>query len=98
VAVCLYALATTESQAEPEAPASNSPLPKARPSLAQEESERLLAVLMDVVHHSQTRRVQSDARYAEHLRRLLLRLNPGRRDTQILLGILRRVLWRLQEK
>ncbi len=98
VAVCLYALATAEAQAAPEVPASSSPLPQARPALAQEESERLLAVLMDVVHHSQTRRVQSDARYAEHLRRLLLRLNPGRRDTQILLGILRRVLWRLQEK
>ena len=98
VAVCLYALATAEVQEGSDAPASGAPQPQVRPALAQEESERLLAVLMDVVHHSQTRRVQSDARYAEHLRRLLLRLNPGRRDTQILLGILRRVLWRLQEK
>ena len=99
VAVCLYALATAETQTSPEAPpALNTPQMQPRSTAAPEELERLLAVLMDVVHHSQTRRVQSDARYAEHLRRLLLRLHPGRRDTQVLMGILRRVLWRLQEK
>ncbi len=99
VAVCMYALATAEAQTAPEAPpAPNASRMSPRSTAAPEELERLLTVLMDVVHHSQTRRVQSDARYAEHLRRLLLRLNPGHRDTQILLGILRRVLWRLQEK
>ena len=111
VAVCLYALAT--ASASPYAPAgamgvrdamaTTADVPGAaqalpRLPLAQEELERLLSVLMDVLHQSQRRRMQSDERYAEHLRRLLLRLNPGRRDTQILLGILRRVLWRLQAK
>jgi TrmH family RNA methyltransferase len=94
VAVCLYALATADAQSE----APSAPLMAQSSTLAPQEMERLLSVLMEVLHHSQARRMQSDARYAEHLRRLLLRLNPGRRDAQILLGMLRRVLWRLQQK
>ena len=100
VAVCLYALATVESPLPSPNSLATPHTPQVRPcsNTTPEELERLLTVLMDVVRHSQKRRVQSDERYAEHMRRLLLRLNPGRRDSQILMGILRRVLWRLQEK
>ncbi len=90
VAVCLYELArgaesTQDHRTESALPASAG------------ELERMTRVLFDLLQASNYGRSQPDENIEENLRRLVLRLHPTSRDVEVLLGMLRRILWKVQK-
>lgn len=88
-AICLYELRRDESASE---------LPAFRPPdrAPHEEVERLSAVLMDLLTQSGYTQTRTSSSAALKVRRLLLRLQMSSHDTEILLGMLRQVLWKLE--
>lgn len=93
VAVCLYELAR---DAMPE-PASEKmqEFGSAQPANS-EELERMTQVLFELLQASNSARAPANDNLEENLRRLILRLHPSGRDVEILLGMLRRVLWKVR--
>ena len=87
VAVCLFELSrspSTESIAEGDARAKAS------------EVERLTRTLLEVLHASAYVKPEAGESTEEKVRRLILRLNLRSADTDVLLGMLRQILWKLK--
>ena len=89
VAVCLYELARCGSPA-------TTPTMQPQPATSG-EMERLLDVLLEVLRASNYGQAQTTENIEEQARRLVLRLNLCSRDVEILLGMLRRILWKLRK-
>jgi tRNA/rRNA methyltransferase len=86
VAVCLYEL-VREVQA---------PVTAAAVKLASAgETERLTAALLEVLRASGYVKPRATASAEEKVRRLVRRLNPEAGDAQLVLGMLRQILWKL---
>jgi TrmH family RNA methyltransferase len=87
VAVCLYELVRgDENQASPRA---------AVDAVAGEEAERLTHMMLEVLERSgYTNRITAVST-EQKVRRWIRRLRLSRRDTPLLLGILRQVLWKI---
>jgi len=88
VAVCLYELVRDAKKVRsPE---------KLQRATAQEE-ERLTAVLLDSLRASGYVKPRAAAATEQKLRRLLRRLNLSRPDAEVLLGMLRKIAWKLPQ-
>jgi len=88
VAVCLYELvrdgkATRSSE-------------KLQPASAG-EAERITAVLLDALHASGYVNPSAAAATEEKLRRLIRRLNLNAPDAEVLLGMLRQIVWKIRQ-
>ncbi len=93
VAVCLYELATRAMPAESgERAAENEP----NSAAASGELERLAAVVEETSIAAGYSPSSMREANRHDLRLLLRRLGPGRRDTRRILGLFRRILWRLK--
>ncbi len=90
VAVCLYELARSGSQ-------TTAPTKQPQPATAG-EIERLLDVLLEVLNASNYGHAQPTENIEDQTRRLVLRFNLCSRDVEILLGMLRRILWKVEDK
>jgi tRNA/rRNA methyltransferase len=91
VAVCLYELASRAFSAPPAAPAE--PLPPAARSGNLDLLAKVIEESMEGAGYS-PRSMQDANRH--DLRLLLRRLAPNERDTRRILGLFRRILWRLR--
>lgn len=94
VAVCLYELATRTEAAESGARATEN-----KPHLAAAASgelERLAAVVEETMIAAGYSPSSMQEANRHDLRLLLRRLGPGGRDTRRILGLFRRILWRLK--
>ena len=90
VAVCLYELARDGNPAPPQ---------QNLPQMATSgELERLMVVLREILSTSKYAPSQPTENIEEQLRRLVLRLHLCSRDVEILLGMLRRILWKMESK
>jgi tRNA/rRNA methyltransferase len=90
VAVCLYELASRAFSTQPEAPAEQAP------TAARSGNLDLLAQVIEETMEGagySPRSMQTANRH--DLRLLLRRLAPNERDTRRILGLFRRILWRL---
>jgi tRNA/rRNA methyltransferase len=88
VAVCLYELVRDAKTARPE--------PKLRRASAG-EAERITAVLLDALHASGYVKPRAAAATEEKLRRMVRRLNLEAADAEVLLGMLRQIVWKLHQ-
>lgn len=87
VAICLYELA--RSSKAPRSPEKQNPVTAG-------ELERIAAVLLEALQisgYSKSRRIE---RIEEKVRRLLRRLRLSAIDAEVLLGMLRQILWKLR--
>ena len=89
VAVCLYEL-VRDTKAEPERE-------KLQPGTAG-EVERITATLLDALRASGYLNPGSAASAEEKVRRLVRRLNLRAGDSEVWLGMLRQILWKLRSK
>jgi tRNA/rRNA methyltransferase len=87
VAICLYELARTGARR-----VTNS---KAKPATA-EELERITHVLFEALDASGHVPERSEAMMLEKMRRLVRRLQPNEKDAIALLGMLRKILWKVK--
>lgn len=87
----------TESQTEsqPGSPGEEHPATEAA-SASSASLDRLLSLLVEALQASGYFKSDPDATALQKLRRLILRLNPSSEDTEILLGMLRQLLWKLK--
>jgi len=86
VAVCLYELVREPRAArQPETPK----------RATAGEAERITAVLLEALHASGYVKPSAAAPTAEKLRRLVRRLNLQAADAEVLLGMLRQIVWKL---
>jgi len=88
VAVCLYELVRVGK-------ATRSPGKAQRATAA--EVERITAVLLDALCASGYVKPRAAAATEEKLRRLLCRLDLGATDAEVLLGMLRQIVWKLRQ-
>lgn len=88
-AICLYELRREESVAALPA----FPPPEAAPA---ENLERLFAVIMDLLTRSGYAQQRTSVSAELKVRRLLTRLQIPAHDSEVLLGMLRQVLWKLR--
>ena len=104
VAVCLYELATRADlttrvdlagNAETFAPADASQA-KPAPAASSADLELLAGVVEEAMIAADYSPGSMQAANRHDLRLLLRRLNPNRRDTRRILGVFRRILWRLK--
>jgi tRNA/rRNA methyltransferase len=89
VAVCLYELARNievASSADEEAHTTSG------------ETERITKSLLDVLHASGFIRYGSEHTAEEKSRRFVRRMNLQAADAKVMLGMLRRILWKLKSK
>lgn len=86
VAVCLWELVRSET-VEP---------PRGEPEACAEDVERLGSVLMELLDASHATDPENATNTRAELRRLLLRYHVTEADTHLLLGMARRVLWKLR--
>lgn len=88
VAICLYEIARSRAIAEaPEKAAANA-----------KELERLTSVLMETLVASEYLKSRASATNTEKIRRLVRRLNLSSEDAELLVGMLRKVNWKLGVK
>lgn len=92
VAVCLYELARTREEV------------KIRPELGEEarlassaDLERLKQILLQSLQASGYLKPDAEAATEDNVRRLLRRLNLQASDAELLLGMMRKVLWKLKQ-
>ena len=91
VAVCLYEIATASSRS------ASANLPESKAAASSAHLELLAGVIeqnMDAAGYSPTVMQQANR---HDLRLLLRRLGPTERDTRRILGLFRRILWRLEK-
>jgi len=88
VAVCLYELSRSRAR--------SAPAKKPKPATAG-DLEQITIMLLDVLERSAYVNPKTAASTAHKIRRLVRRLNIAERDSAVLLGIFRQVLWRLRE-
>ena len=88
VAVCLYELVR-------DAKAARSPEKLQRATAG--EAERITAVLLDALHASGYVNPSAAAATEEKLRRLIRRLNLNAPDAEVLLGMLRQIVWKMRQ-
>ena len=93
VAVCLYELSRCAQDASS---AKIAHLANLQPPASAAELERFVSVFVEVLHAGNYASSQAGGNLQENLRRLVLRLNPSSADVEILMGMLRRVLWKLK--
>jgi TrmH family RNA methyltransferase len=86
VAVCLWELARGAA----------SPVPEAEMQATSGELERLGALLMELLDAGGYAHAKSKASTAAEVRRTLRRLNVTDTDTHLLMGMVRKVLWKLR--
>jgi TrmH family RNA methyltransferase len=86
VAVCVYELIRLPGRA--------GSLPERKPALA-EDLERITRILADVLRASGYVKGNSNQSFDEDLRRMILRLDLDENDSQLWLGMLRQVLWKV---
>jgi len=87
VAICLYELARDrKASRQPE---------KQKPATAG-EVERITGMLLDALHASGYLKLRSAAPTLGKVRRMVRRLNLSANDAELLLGMLRQILWKIQ--
>jgi TrmH family RNA methyltransferase len=91
VAVCLYELARRASAAS----TATDEQPKPAASV---EVERITAVLLEALRASGYLQPRSGAPTEEKLRRLVRRLNLSAEDAEVWLGMLRQIVWKLNQQ
>ena len=87
VAVCVYELIRLPGRA--------GSLPERKPALA-EDLERITQILADVLRASGYVKGNSNQSFDEDLRRMILRLDWDENDSQLWLGMLRQILWKVR--
>jgi tRNA/rRNA methyltransferase len=87
VAVCLYEIVRS-SEAEP-------PVEDVKRATA-EEVDRITETLLEALYASGFVRPNTEAGTEEKVRRLIRRLNVQASDTEMILGMLRQILWKLK--
>lgn len=90
VAVCLYELAR-------ESRAGRAPEPKTGRAAKAGDLEQISTMLIEVLERSGYVNPKTAVSTAAKIRRLVRRLNLADRDSPVVLGVLRQVLWRLRE-
>jgi len=90
VALCLYELSRDPKSA------STQPETIRRANAA--ENQQVTAQLLEALRHSGYINAVTAASTEEKVRRLVLRLEIAARDVPVLLGMLRQILWKLQDK
>jgi len=93
VAVCLYELSVRCANQET-APAGQ---PAAKRKASGKDLELLAAVVEEAMGASNYRPIASSEANARELRVMLRRLAPAERDARRILGVFRRILWRLKQ-
>jgi TrmH family RNA methyltransferase len=93
VALCLYELARDPAAVKPKGVAKTA---KIAPALAG-ETEQITTLLLEVLRRSGYINPVTAASSEEKARRLVRRLAIARRDAPVLLGMLRQILWKLDE-
>jgi TrmH family RNA methyltransferase len=91
VAVCLYELVRGQTTA----PAKTAPGKKEKTSATSGEVERLTQLLFQVLGASGYVKPRAAAATEENLRRLVRRMEPNANDTDLWLGMLRQIAWKL---
>ena len=86
VAVCLYEIVRA---------AASRRLPEKAPRAASEAAERLTTTLLTTLRVSGYVNPRSEALAEEKLRRLVRRLDLGAADAEVLLGMVHKILWKL---
>jgi tRNA/rRNA methyltransferase len=87
VAICLYELVRDpKASRQPE---------KQKPATAG-EVERITGMLLDALHASGYLKLRSAAQTLGKVRRMVRRLNLSASDAELLLGMLRQILWKIQ--
>ncbi len=89
VALCLYELARETKR---------TPAPKPLPAATAGEVERFTAVLLEALQASGYVHPATDAATEQKVRRLVRRLHLHADDTDLWLGMLRQVLWKLRSR
>lgn len=87
VAVCLYEL--IRSSANPAVSGQRTPA-------AAEDVERITQLLLDALFTSEYVQSPGEVQLREKTRRLIRRLEIGKNDAEVLLGMLRKILWKLE--
>jgi TrmH family RNA methyltransferase len=87
VAICLYELARDSQAARPSE--------KSKPAAAG-EVERITAMLLDALRASSYLKPRSAAPTEEKVRRLVRRLSLSASDAEVCLGMLRKIVWKMQ--
>jgi len=77
-------------------PGSNPPR-SARPSASAAETEQVTALLLEALSRSGYLNPVTAVSSEEKVRRLVRRLRLGARDVPVLLGMLRQILWKLNQ-
>ncbi len=88
VAVCLYELVRNAQAARSS---------KKSQCATAGEAERITAVLLDALQASGYMSPDAAGTTAEKVRRLIRRLNPSRPDADVLLGMLRQIVWKVRQ-
>ena len=91
VAVCLYELVRGRKTA----PAKTAPGKKEKTSATSGEVERLTQVLFEVLGASGYVKPRAAAATEENLRRMIRRMKLNADDTEVWLGMLRQIAWKL---
>ena len=89
VAVCLYELTRAAG------PAAAAPRESKRASAA--VNEQITVMLLEALERSGYINPITSASSEDKTRRLVRRLNLGQRDSAVMLGMLRQILWKLRE-
>lgn len=90
VAICLYELSRDETVA-------NRPEYPVPPPASSESLERLTAVFLDLLTESGYTQERTSESSELKLRRLLRRIHLPQHDAEVLLGMLRQVLWKMRQ-
>ncbi len=99
VAICLYELVRDSPRGRPSSLSVGSARPTKRQKLASSgEVERITEVLLDTLRASGYLHPRYKAPTEEKVRRMIRRLNLSADDAEILLGMLRQVLWKLRSR
>jgi tRNA/rRNA methyltransferase len=88
VAVCLYELARFDAVQSPE--------PSSEPPAGAAQIERLVGVLLEALQESTYTTPDRATTTEEKLRRMLLRFSANAADAEVLLGMMRKILWKLK--
>jgi tRNA/rRNA methyltransferase len=98
VAICLYELATDRRGAARELKRAAAPRPRIPEHAAAGQVERLTATLLDALGASGYLKPRSAAATEEKVRRLVRRLDLSAEDADVVLGMLRRMLWKMRSE
>jgi TrmH family RNA methyltransferase len=96
VAVCLYELARGEEKAGHSTRTSNKAISKRDKAATCAELERITAMLIDALRASGYLGERSVAAKEEKIRRMVRRLELSSVDTELWLGMLRQMLWKIK--